>query len=70
MPDPSKVGDLVGNLPGVVYLLIPLVLALAFLTMLVLGPLGEPEANARRSGGVSRALSRRGAAEGESSVGA
>ena len=70
MPDPSKVGDLVGNLPGVVYLLIPLVLALAFLTALILGPLGEPEASARRSGGVTRALGRRGSTEGESRSGA
>jgi hypothetical protein len=67
MPDPSKVGDLVGNLPAVVYLLIPLALGLAFLTALLLGPLGEPEASARRAGGVTRALERRRASEGESS---
>jgi hypothetical protein len=57
--DPSKVGDLIGNLPIVVYLLIPLALALALLTAVVLGPLGERDVNAQRAGGVSRALSRR-----------
>jgi hypothetical protein len=67
VPDPSKVGELVGNLPGVVYLLIPLALGLAFLTALVLGPLGEPAASARRAGGVTRALERRPVSEGESS---
>jgi hypothetical protein len=59
MPDPSKVGDLVGNLPTVVYLLIPLVLALALVTAYVLGPRGEPGPTVRRAGGVSRMLGRR-----------
>jgi hypothetical protein len=57
--DPSKVGDLVGNLPLAVYLLIPLALALALLTAVALGPSGERDVNAQRAGGVSRALSRR-----------
>ena len=65
--DPSKWGDLSGNLPPAVYLLIPLALGLALLTALVLGPLGEPAASARRAGGVTRALERRPASEGESS---
>ncbi len=56
--DPSKAGDLVGNLPVVVYLLIPLALALALLTSLALGSLAEPRAAGRRIGGVTRALHR------------
>jgi hypothetical protein len=59
MPDPSKVGDLVGNLPFVVYLLIPLALALALLTAVVLGPRGAPDPREHRIGGVRRALGRR-----------
>ena len=59
MPDPSKVGDLVGNLPFAVYLLIPIVLALALLTAYILGPRGEPGPTVRRAGGVSRMLGRR-----------
>jgi len=51
-------GDLVGNLPFGVYLLIPLALALALLTAVVLGPRGEPDPAARRAGGVTRALGR------------
>jgi hypothetical protein len=66
VPDPSKVGDLVGNLPFAVYLLIPLALALALLTALVLGPRGAPDPRERRVGGVTRALSRRGTAERQS----
>jgi hypothetical protein len=54
--DPANVGDLAGNLPLGVYLLIPLVLALAILTSLALGSGGEPRATGRRIGGVSRAL--------------
>jgi hypothetical protein len=60
--DPSKVGDLVGNLPLVVYLLLPLALVLALVTAIALGPRGERDVNATREGGVSRALSRRQAA--------
>jgi hypothetical protein len=59
MPDPSKVGDLVGNFPAVVFLLVPLALALALLTAVVLGPLGKPDPGEHRAGGVSRALGRR-----------
>jgi hypothetical protein len=50
------VGDLAGNLPWGVYLLIPLVLGFALLTSLALGSGGEPLPPTRRSGGVSRAL--------------
>jgi hypothetical protein len=57
-PDPSKVGDLAGNLPFAVYLLIPLALALAVVTALVLGASGEAATAHRRAGGVSRALRR------------
>lgn len=57
--DPSKVGDLTGNLPLAVYLLIPLALVLALLTAVVLGPRGDPAAEVRRTGGVSRVLSER-----------
>lgn len=56
--DPAKVGDLAGNLPGGVYLLIPLVLGLALLTSLALGSLGEPRTSGRRAGGVGRTLGR------------
>ena len=59
MPDPSKVGDLVGNFPFVVFLLIPLALGLALLTAIALGALGEPDPSEHRAGGVSRALGRR-----------
>jgi hypothetical protein len=61
--DPSKVGDLTGNLPLAVYLLIPLALVLAVLTAVALGPRGDPATSVRRSGGVARAL-----AEGEDSA--
>jgi hypothetical protein len=57
-PDPSKVGDLTGNLPVAVYLLIPLALLLAFLTAVLLGAKGDPAKSVRRAGGISRALSR------------
>jgi hypothetical protein len=59
VPLMSEVGDLVGNLPFAVYLLIPLALGLALLTAVVLGPLGEPDPSEHRAGGVSRALGRR-----------
>jgi hypothetical protein len=58
-PDPSKVGDLTGNLSAVTYLLIPLALVLAFITALALGPSGEPGAASHRAGGLERALSGR-----------
>ncbi|HEX6313049.1 MAG TPA: hypothetical protein VF152_15665, partial [Acidimicrobiia bacterium] len=40
--DPSKSGELAGNLPFAIYLLIPLGLVLAFLTAVALGPYGDP----------------------------
>jgi hypothetical protein len=51
-------GDLVGNWSWTVWLLIPLVIVLALVTALVVGPLGEPP---RRAGGrgVSNYLERR-----------
>jgi hypothetical protein len=49
-------GDLTGNLPGTVYLLIPLVLVFAVLTALALGDRAEPRAPRHRAGGVTRAL--------------
>jgi len=61
--DPSKSGDLSGNLPATIYLLIPLAIVLALVTAVALGDRGEPEASERRAGGVTRALGRRGAAE-------
>lgn len=54
--DPANVGDLTGNLPLGVYLLIPLVLALALLTSLALGSLARPRTSAHRVGGVTRRL--------------
>ncbi|MGH9026414.1 MAG: hypothetical protein ACRDWD_09925 [Acidimicrobiia bacterium] len=57
--DPSKVGDLTGNLPLAVYLLIPLALVLALLTAVALGPRGDPAASLRRTGGVARVLTER-----------
>jgi hypothetical protein len=56
--DPSKSGDLTGNFSTIVWFLIPLALVLAVLTMVVLGPKGDPASTVRRSGGVSRALDR------------
>jgi len=61
--DPSKSGDLTGNLPAAIYLLIPLALGLALLTAVALGDRGEPEGSGSRAGGVSRALGRRSTAE-------
>ena len=54
--DPSKVGDLSGNLPWGVLLLIPLVVVLALVTALALGSGAEPRVTTPRSGGVARAL--------------
>ena len=56
--DPSTVGDLSGNLPWAVYLLIPLVVVLAIVTAVVLGSSGEVATERARSGGVSRTLRR------------
>jgi len=57
--DSSKVGDLTGNLPLAVYLLIPLALVLAVVTAIALGSAGDPESTTRRAGGVTRALAQR-----------
>jgi hypothetical protein len=54
--DPGNVGDLTGNLPWYVWLLIPIALVLALLTSLALGSGAEPQRTARRAGGLSRAL--------------
>jgi hypothetical protein len=56
----AAAGDLVGDWSWTVWLLIPLVLVLALVTALVVGPLGEPP---RRAGGrgVSASLERRAA---------
>lgn len=61
--DASKSGDLAGNLPLAIYLLIPIALGVALLTAVALGARGEPEASDRRTGGVTRALGRRTSAE-------
>ena len=55
-------GDLTGNWSWTVWLLIPLVIVLALVTALVVGPLGEPP---RRAGGrgVSNYLERRASEE-------
>ena len=50
--------DLVGNWSSTVWLLIPLVLLLALLTALCLGPAGEPTRTRGETGGVSRYLAR------------
>jgi hypothetical protein len=55
----TSAAELVGNWSWTVWLLIPLTLALALLTALVLGPLGEPTEVERREGGVTRFLARR-----------
>ena len=54
----AEAGDLVGNWSWSVWLLIPLVLALALLTAVVLGPGGEPTRSRGQAGGVSRFLAR------------
>ncbi len=58
----AAAGDLVGDWSWTVWLLIPLVLVLAVVTALVVGPLGEPP---RRTGGrgVSNYLARRASEE-------
>ena len=63
----GRAGDLIGNLPWAIYLLVPLALALAVALSLVLGTAerpvpsggGAPVVGRRRLGGVSRALVRR-----------
>jgi len=63
-PDTSTVGDLVGNLSGATYLLIPVVLGLALVTAFTLGSSGETGAEVRRQGGMSRALARQAIGQG------
>jgi hypothetical protein len=58
-------GDLVGNWSWTVWLLIPLVLLLALVTSLVVGPLGEPTPRAGGRG-VSSYLERRASEEEDS----
>jgi hypothetical protein len=48
--------NILGNLPWVVLLLMPVALGAALLLSYLLGPAGEPAAARRRSGAVSRAL--------------
>jgi hypothetical protein len=57
--DLSGAGKILGNLPGGAFLLVPLVLIVAFLLMIAYGPLGEPATGVAREGGVSRALAAR-----------
>jgi hypothetical protein len=52
----ANAGDLTGNMPWGVWLLIPLALGLALLTSLALGSGAEPRRSSRRAGGVGRAL--------------
>lgn len=54
----ANAGDLVGNWSWTVWLLIPIVLGLALVTALVLGPLGEPRRDVESDRGVSRFLAR------------
>jgi len=54
--NPANVGDLTGNLPWYVWLLIPIGLVFALLTSLALGSGAQPRHEAHRAGGVSRAL--------------
>lgn len=57
--DISNIDKILGNFPGGVFLLVPLVVALAFSLMVAFGPLGEPMSGVTREGGVSRALAAR-----------
>jgi hypothetical protein len=52
-------GDLAGNWSWTVWLLIPLVLILAFVTALCVGPLGEPPRQHSGERGVGNYLARR-----------
>ena len=58
----TSAAELVGNWSWTVWLLIPVALALAVLTAIVLGPRGEPTDVEHREGGVTRYLARRSAA--------
>ena len=55
----ASAGDLVGNWSWTVWLLIPIVIGLALVTGLVLGPLGEPDPEVDGERGVSRFLASR-----------
>lgn len=57
----AAVGDL--GIPKIALVLIPLALVVAAGLAYVLGPAGRPEPSGRRSGGVTRALAARGAAD-------
>ncbi|MCI0347649.1 MAG: hypothetical protein L0221_19785 [Chloroflexi bacterium] len=54
----SPIGDLTGNWPWTVWLLIPFALLLGLVTAFALGATAEPENTSRRRG-VSHALDRR-----------
>ena len=56
-------GDLAGNWSWTVWLLIPLVLLLAFVTARCVGPLGEPPQRHSGERGVSSYLARRASSE-------
>jgi hypothetical protein len=59
----AAAGDLVGDWSWTVWLLIPLVLVLALVTALVVGPLGEPPRRQSGDRGVSNYLARRASEE-------
>jgi hypothetical protein len=59
--DPSSAGDLSGNLPWQVVLLIPTVLVLGLVTALALSGERDTEPIRQRAGGVTRALEHRAA---------
>ena len=63
----AAAGDLVGNWSWTVWLLIPLVIVLALVTALVLGPLGEPSPEDDGERGVSRFLAQRSSGSGSRS---
>ncbi len=52
----AAAGDLTGNWSWTVWLLIPLVLLLAFVTACCVGPLGDPPRSRTASRGVSHYL--------------
>ena len=56
-------GDLTGGWSWTVWLLIPLVLVLAYVTARVVGPDGDPPATTSAARGVSEHLARRAAQE-------
>ena len=60
----AAVGDLTGNWSWTVWLLIPLVLALAYVTARCLGPDGAPARAHSSARGVSRYLDQQVASEG------